>query len=108
MTRVVLGEADDGQAVDVGVGDQVVIRLDENPTTGYRWELVDLPAAVELAGDSFTLGEPVKVGSGGTRELTFICRRPGPARLQLRHWQAWEGASSVTRTVTFPLRVAGA
>ena len=32
-----LTSADNGRTVDLRVGDQVTLRLPENPSTGYRW-----------------------------------------------------------------------
>jgi inhibitor of cysteine peptidase len=106
MTRRVLDEHDSERIVDCSVGDEFVVRLPETPTTGYRWEPVDLPGMLELVGDSFDLAQSATFGSGGVRQLTFVCRDPGESDLQLRHWQVWEGEASVDRVVSFRMRVA--
>jgi inhibitor of cysteine peptidase len=36
-----LTEEDSGKPIEVSVGTRVNIRLQENPTTGYRWSLRD-------------------------------------------------------------------
>lgn len=41
--------AQDGE-VRVGLGDDLVVRLAENATTGYRWHMGPLPAAARRAG----------------------------------------------------------
>jgi predicted secreted protein len=35
----VLSKADDGRTVATRTGDEIVVRLAENATTGYRWEV---------------------------------------------------------------------
>ena len=105
MTAHLLGAADSDALVDCAVGDELVVRLEENPTTGYRWEPVDLPASLELTDDAFELAQPTAIGSGGTRQYTFTCTAAGDSELRLRHWQAWEGVVSTTQEVIFQLRV---
>jgi inhibitor of cysteine peptidase len=90
MATVILSEADDGRSVEVHPGDEIVVRLAENPTTGFRWE-VDQVEAVAPAGDSFELGEPALVGSGGVRTLTFRVMQEGTGSVELKHWRSWEG-----------------
>src|SRR4051812_21030113 len=50
---VELTEADLPGEHALGVGDELVARLDENRTTGYRWRADDLPAGVTLVDDGF-------------------------------------------------------
>ena len=39
MSTITLTRADDGRTVDLSPGDTLVLRLAENPTTGYQWAL---------------------------------------------------------------------
>ncbi|MDQ3681308.1 MAG: protease inhibitor I42 family protein [Actinomycetota bacterium] len=97
MSTQTLSAADNGKTVNVGVGDVIVIRLPENPTTGYRWflERVDEPL-LETEDDSFSLDPNPQIGSGGTRELRFRSKAPGRGAIALKHWQEWSGEQSVT------------
>lgn len=91
-----LSEADDGTAVMAAPGDALVVRLNENPTTGYRWALAELEGdAVTLEGDDFVRSAAAGVGGGGRRVLTFSAARPGTARIALKHWRRWEGDDSI-------------
>lgn len=47
----------------------VTITLDENPSTGYRWETNIRPSADELVMPVPT--NPPRIGQGGQRTLTF-------------------------------------
>ncbi len=73
MAEIVLTQAHRGQKVQARPGDVVVIRLAENPTTGYRWEVTDGPV---LCGDEFA-GAGGAPGAGGERVLRFSVAGPG-------------------------------
>lgn len=72
--------------------DEVVLRLPENPTTGYRW-LVTQSGAGELAlvDDRFVGGSEAPVpGAGGQRVLRFAGRRPGEVSLEAVLRREWD------------------
>ena len=90
-----LNEKDNGQTVDVGVGDMITVRLSENPTTGYRWAVV-AAEGLEQVESSFEKGKAV--GAGGARIFQFRASQPGSHALRLKHWREWEGEiSALTR-----------
>lgn len=124
MPTVTLTKADNGKSVGVGLEDEIVLRLPENATTGYRWHVQE---AVERAGrgagslrqeadayspdvdssDEHALGSNAQFGRGGVRELRFRPQTLGAARLELKHWQAWEGETSVTERFVVTIEIAG-
>jgi inhibitor of cysteine peptidase len=106
MAEVELTSADHGATISIQLADEVVLRLPENPTTGFRWEL-EPEDLVEVVDDTFELDDDPLLGSGGTRVLRLRAAKRGSGRLQLKHWQPWEGASSVTRELQVNLEVAG-
>jgi inhibitor of cysteine peptidase len=102
-----LSEADDGTSIEVVPGDALVVRLRENPTTGYRWALDELDGdAVTLGGDDFEASEGAGVGSGGRRIFTFSAVGPGSASIALKLWRRWEGDASARERVRLNVRVA--
>ena len=88
MSNVVIGPANDGSAVHVAVGDVVIVRLPENPTTGYRWS-VERSAGLAPAGDEFSATSSA-VGGGGERTLRFAARSPGTFRIEASLRREWE------------------
>jgi predicted secreted protein len=64
-------EADDGRVVPTEVGDEVVVRLPERGSTGYRWDL-------EVAGD------PALVLERSDAEAGAMPGAPGERRLVFR------------------------
>ena len=107
MSTVTLSNADHGRSIPVQTGDETVVRLPENPTTGYRWFVERIDGPITLESDSYTASPPVAIGSGGMRELRFRATAPGAARLELKHWQEWEGDSSVTERFAVDIDVTG-
>lgn len=88
-----LTEAENGRQVALRAGDELVVRLKENPTTGFRWQAVTVEG-LEAAGAAFQMAPAPQFGSGGLRELRF--RVVSAGRLELWLWREWEGESSVT------------
>jgi inhibitor of cysteine peptidase len=100
MTTILLTETDGGRSIAARAGDEIVLQLPENPTTGYRWEVV-IADGLEPVADGYVAAQPAPAdaepafGRGSLRELRFRVREPGVARLEAKHWQAWEGEDSV-------------
>jgi inhibitor of cysteine peptidase len=88
MARVQVGTL--GERVHVRVGDEVVLRLPENPSTGYRWQLEPPHGSLELADDAYVRPRDGAVGSGGERHFTLRATNSGQAEIQLRLARSWE------------------
>jgi inhibitor of cysteine peptidase len=77
------------------------VRLAENPTTGYRWELSQsgngqlelLEDAFEGAGSNGT-GAP---GAAGYRRFRFIARQSGQVQLEASLRRSWEPPAAASR-----------
>lgn len=97
MSTVWLGAVDNGRTVDAGVGDVIVVRLAENPTTGYQWCLEPVEESLlEMEDDAFVLNSEPQVGTGGTRHFRFRAKAAGTTPITLKHWRGWSGEESVT------------
>ena len=91
-----ISSSDTGSGHTLALGDELTLRLGENPTTGYRWEFT-LSGAGELAlvEDRFVVGSAAAApGSAGQREVRFVARRPGEVRLEAAARRAWEPAGT--------------
>ena len=103
--QVRLSAADAGRQVAIRAGEQLVISLEGNPTTGYTWEAQDLdPAMFRQIGEvKFRSTNPNLVGSGGIQTLTLAALKPGTATLTLVYHRPWE--KGVAPIQTFSLTV---
>ena len=99
MATVTLTEADAGRTVPVSPGEHVVVRLAENPTTGYRWSV---PMGLQVAADTYERGGGA-VGAGGQRVLTLVA--PAQAtQAEFRLQRPHGGDAAKTFTVTLQPR----
>jgi inhibitor of cysteine peptidase len=105
-----LGEADNGKAYSVEVGDTVEVVIPGNMTTGYSWAaaLAEKDAALlQLVGEPAYAPDSTDgklVGGGGSFTFTFKAVAKGEALLKLVYAKPWESvapekAFSVTVTV---------
>ncbi len=92
-----LSMEDAGKTVRVPAGAVVELRLDENPTTGYRWTLPP-ETCCEMVEDRYepqagreeTGREAAGAGAASVRVLCFRVKGGAPARLALELRRAWE------------------
>jgi inhibitor of cysteine peptidase len=102
-----LTAADKGSQVKVKVGEQIVITLDSNPSTGFTWEAKDLDTTLfEQVGDpTFNSSNPGLVGSVGTLTVTFKAVKAGTASLLLVYHRPWETGVDPVDTFTVSVTV---
>ncbi|HEY1635255.1 MAG TPA: protease inhibitor I42 family protein [Acidimicrobiales bacterium] len=77
----------------VHVGDQIQVRLEENPTTGYRWEPDIDPLVLREVDDRYTGGVDRR-GEPGVRVKTFEAMTPAWTQLRLVERRSWETTPS--------------
>ncbi|SDY89968.1 inhibitor of cysteine peptidase [Micromonospora pattaloongensis] len=94
MARINLARADAGRAHRAVPGDVVVVRLDETPTSGHRWQIEEYDPAVLRPSGEEALAPASRTGGQGLRELRFDVIGAGSSRLALALRRAWEGAAS--------------
>jgi inhibitor of cysteine peptidase len=98
-----LKSEDSGRSLDLRLQQTIRISLGENPTTGYRWQILEDGAPIlHLSNDSFQRGSSTAVGAGGTRVLEFLASSAGTASLRLGYFRPSDPASQKNE---FVLRV---
>ncbi len=81
-------------ACDAGVGEPVVVHIEETPTTGYQWEVVDAPAAVSVDDNHFEPPTSEAPGAAGRRVITVHATEAGTHHVRLQRRRAWEPAAA--------------
>ncbi len=83
----ILSSDGNGRTVTVPVGREFAVRLAENPTTPYRWHILELPEHLRESGSDYRSDAPPgrepNAGEGGVRTLHFAAAEPGSGRLLL-------------------------
>jgi predicted secreted protein len=86
---VELTESDAGAEHSVDVGQELVVRLPENRTTGFRWHLALPDDGVVLDEDRFDVDTSGRPGAGGVRIFRLRATTPGPHRLGATLRRSW-------------------
>jgi len=104
-TVVALTRKDSGKTVEVRLGDRIVLRLPENPTTGFVWK-IDEPngEVLRVQSSDYSLRPGVGAG-GGERSLVLESISPGTVTLQLKHSRDCESDPSSDDRFTATIRV---
>jgi len=98
-----------GRTITVATGQDIVIRLKGNPTTGYSWKVG------EITGDTITSqGEPTYVADAPHRKVvgagsTFVCKllanKTGTSTVRLVYVRPWEKDTPPVQTFTVTIEV---
>ena len=98
-TYVVSAE-DNGQAVNLKIGDKLEVVLQGNPTTGYEWVTTSVDSSVLIPGDSSFTPESDATGAGGEYVFKYTGAALGTTVLRLAYQRSWEGRPTQTFYVT--------
>ncbi len=97
-------EADNNADVKLPAGSRITISLDENPTTGYEWNITS-SRGLQYVSDVFTPPSTGLIGAGGVHEWQYIAAEKGTGEFSAIYWQPWENvtgdetAFSITFTI---------
>ena len=95
MPPIQLTEQNDGQLVDVHLGQEVHVSLPEIAGTGYRWavdRVDDTLLEVQGARPQYSSVLP---GASGRAMWIIVPKQVGSAELTLKQWRPWEGDASI-------------
>ena len=99
MAEVVVDRSNAGQTCSAAPGDVVVVRLDETPTSGFRWEVESVDSAVlEPVGDDYTPPPGSSRGGEGVHAFSFRVIAPGDGALKLTLRRSWDADRSGAET----------
>jgi inhibitor of cysteine peptidase len=93
-----------GTVIDVPASLPFAVELEENPTTGYRWDFEAEPG-LEVISSVFTPGQAGGAGAGGIRQLQLRADGPGQFVLRGKLWRSWAREQSTIKTCEITVRV---
>ncbi len=103
---LILTPADNNRSAELRVGERLVARLPENPTTGYTWAIDETDRRLlMLDSTDYASSDAGFIGARGQRTFTFAARQPGEVALKLKYWRFWEGDASATERYVVNLRI---
>ncbi|WP_194814849.1 protease inhibitor I42 family protein [Nocardia sp. XZ_19_385] len=100
-------DADNGQERKLSTGQQLVVRLGSNPSTGYGWQLTALDQNVvrQVSEKEYVSDQPVMPGTPGTEVWTFVGNAAGVTELRMEYKRPWEQGVEPSKTFTLVLVV---
>ena len=92
MSGVTLTAEDNGKSIAVPLGEKVILRLNENPSTGFRWAVDPSDnEIIELRGCDYIQAPDSALGGVGQRVFVFKAKRSGSVCILLKLRREWEG-----------------
>ncbi len=104
MADLIITDADDHQTFHAAPDETVELRLSENPTTGYHWE-VSVEDGLEQLSDSYSPNPVAGVGEGGIHSFRFRALRSGASRIDAKLQRQWVGDSSIVKRYVFMIEI---
>lgn len=105
---VTLEDASDCKPLKLHTGQELVLILPSNPTTGFRWEMRNAangllrPLGPEVYSNPEDAG---LVGSAGESTWRFRVTAAGEDKLELAYRRPWEAEVAPAQTFTCPIAV---
>lgn len=103
---MILTHADNNRTAELQVGERLIVRLPENPTTGYTWAIDETDRRLLALGSTdYAPPEVGSIGVRGQRAFAFTVSQPGEIALKFKYWRFWEGDASVTERYVVNLHI---
>lgn len=107
---VEVNEDNDGGQIELELGRILVVTLESNPSTGYRWELVENNESIlkQFGQSEFKPSEtsdPPMVGAGGWEIFRFKAVSAGQMTLKLVYHRSWEEGVEPLKTFSIQIVV---
>lgn len=108
-TSPVLGPDDDGTMIDLVMGDEILVELPSNPSTGYSWQVADPGPCNAPDGSQFVQDSQDEdlVGSGGIERFVFVRNSQEGGELRMEYRRPWEDRTVSAESV-WKIRISSA
>jgi inhibitor of cysteine peptidase len=96
--------SDNGKAIEVKSGDTFTVKLDENPTTGYSWNMT-AGNGLQVVNDRYVPEATGLIGSGGYHEWTIKAVKAGTYALSGVYRRPWEPVTGSEQKYSLTVKV---
>lgn len=105
LYRIILFEEDNNTLNDATVGETILIKLPSNPSTGYKWDLIESGYSdyLYLENSEFisTSNKAEIVGTGGYEIFELSPLAEGTTEILLEYRRGWEKETATSKLVTY-------
>ncbi|MCK8518794.1 protease inhibitor I42 family protein [Methanoculleus sp. 7T] len=95
----VFNETADNTTATLPAGSEIKIRLAENPTTGYSWNVTS-SRGLQYVNETYIAPETGLVGAGGTHEWQYLAAEKGTGEFSAIYKRPWENVTGNETTFT--------
>jgi inhibitor of cysteine peptidase len=96
---------DQNETINTSVGQDFIIALDANPTTGYEWIASYDDSILTLTHEEYDAEKcPGLIGAGGTYYFGFEALKKGETEITVDYLREWEGESIDQRVFTVNIK----
>jgi inhibitor of cysteine peptidase len=92
-----------GDSIDVAVGEEFVVSLEANPSTGFTWTAAGNPDVTFVSTRQVPGG--TQPGAPGTQEFVFDGRQAGESKLVFTYGRSTEKSNPPAKVARLPLTV---
>jgi inhibitor of cysteine peptidase len=100
MSEIVVRQSNLGRPIDARQGDVIVLELEENPSTGYSWDLAGLPGFVTIAESSHEAAASPRLGAPGLRRFRLLTTATGEGTIEGQLRRPWDPTNVAERFST--------
>jgi predicted secreted protein len=91
MKELLITEVDRGKTFEILLGNLIVIRLPENPTSGFIWKVAEINNQILSVQDSsYSISSSSGIGGGGAKTFVLATLTEGFTKVVLKLARDWE------------------
>jgi predicted secreted protein len=104
---VYVSEADSGRTVVLSSGQELLVTLTSNVTTGFSWSRrFTVDGVLAVVGEAEYLpDQPIIPGSGGKERFHFSAARNGRTTVSFEYRQPWDTSSAAAQRAVYDIVV---
>jgi inhibitor of cysteine peptidase len=102
----VYNESDNGKTETLALGAQFMVKLNENPTTGYSWN-ISVTDGLKITNDTFIPPTSGLMGAGGVHTWSVLTTKAGLQEFAGIYMQPWENKTGNETTYMLKVNVTG-
>lgn len=97
-------ETDDNTTVTLPVGSNITISLEENPTTGYGWNVTS-STGLQLVNETYDAQETELLGAPGVHIWEYVAADEGAGEFSAVYMRSWENMTGNETTFSMAFTI---
>jgi inhibitor of cysteine peptidase len=100
----VFNETNNNETVTLPVGSEITIRLEENPTTGYEWNVTS-DKGLQFVNETHDAPQTELVGAPGVHIWEYIAAEAGAGEFSAVYMRPWENVTGNETTFSMAFTI---